>query len=193
MQIRFKGVRMRLFLKQSFRFLTMSLLTSLSHAGQLNAKLNLQIELESSCQINNQVVSDGTNGLSFGQLDFGETTASFNHLIETNLSNGSSSGLTIQCLSNSPLKITFGAGQYDSQVPAAFRANYFRALSNGTDYLAYNILYGSAREVLRPNQIITLTNSGQSQTLNFMGQTVNNGQTVSVGQYTDTIPIIIEF
>ncbi|WP_151812378.1 spore coat protein U domain-containing protein [Acinetobacter bereziniae] len=184
---------MHLFFKQCIGFLTCGFVVSFVHAGQLGAKLNLQIELESSCQINNQPVSNGTNGVSLGQFDFGQTTASFNHVIETSLTNGATSGLTIQCLSNSPLKITFGAGQYDSKVPSTFQANYFRALSNGTDYLAYNIVYGSARQVLRPNQVITLSNSGQSQTLDLKAQAVNNGQSVSVGHYTDTIPITIEF
>ncbi|WP_151798747.1 spore coat protein U domain-containing protein [Acinetobacter bereziniae] len=184
---------MHLLLKQCFGLLLCSIVSSLSNAGQLAAKLNVQLELEPSCQINNQYVNNGTNGLNFGQLDFGETTAAFNQVIETSLSLGSTSGLTIQCPGNAPIKVTFGAGQNDSKVPAPFGANYFRAISNGTDFLAYNILYGTAREVLRPDQSITLTNNGQSQTLNLMGQTVNNGRSVSLGQYTDTIPITIEF
>ena len=189
----FKEERMHLLLKQCVGLLACSFVSSFVGAAQLAAKLNVQIELESSCEINNQSVSNGTNGLNFGQLNFGETTAAFNQVIETNLSQGSTSGLTIQCLGNAPIKVTFGAGQNDSKVPAPFGANYFRAISNGTDFLAYNILYGIAREALRPNQSITLTNNGQPQTLNLMGQTVNNGRSVSLGQYTDTIPITIEF
>lgn len=184
---------MHLLFKQCVGLLVCSFVSSFVGAAQLVAKLNVQIELESSCEINNQSVSNGTNGLNFGQLNFGETTAAFNQIIETSLSHGSTSGLTIQCLGNAPIKITFGAGQNDSKVPAPFGANYFRAISNGTDFLAYNILYGTAREALRPNQSITLTNNGQPQTLNLMGQTVNNGRSVSLGQYTDTIPITIEF
>ncbi|MGE8531072.1 MAG: spore coat protein U domain-containing protein, partial [Acinetobacter guillouiae] len=175
---------MHLLLKQYVGLLACSLISSLTSAGQLSAKLNLQLELQPSCKINNQSVNNGTNGLNFGQLNFGETTAAFNRVIETNLSNASTSGVTIQCPGNAPIKITFGAGKNDSKVPASFGANYFRAISNGTDFLAYNILYGTAREALRPNQIITLTNNGQPQTLNLMGQTVNNGRSVSLGQYT---------
>ena len=184
---------MHLLLKQCVGLLLCSIVASLTSAGQLSAKLNVQLELEPSCKINNQSVNNGTSGLNFGQLDFGETTAAFNQVIETNLSNASTSGLTIQCPGNSPIKITFGAGQNDTKIPAPFGANFFRAISNGTDFLAYNILYGTAREALRPNQSITLTNNGQPQTLNLMGQTVNNGRAVSLGQYTDTIPITIEF
>ena len=184
---------MHLLLKQRVGLLLCSLFSSLCSAGQLAAKLNIQLELEPSCKINNQSVNNETTGLNFGQLDFGETTAAFNRVIETSLSNASASGLTIQCPGNSPIKVTFGAGQNDSKVPAPFSANYFRAISNGTDFLAYNILYGTAREVLKPNQSITLTNNGQPQRLNLIGQTVNNGRPVSLGQYTDTIPITIEF
>lgn len=184
---------MHLFFKQCVGFLTCGFIATFVHAGQLGAKLKLQIELESSCQVNNQTVSTGARGLNLGQLDFGETMASFNHVIETGLTNASGSGLTIQCLNNSPIKITFGNGQNDGQVPLSFRTNYFRAMSNGTDYLAYNILYGSNRDELRPNQFITLNNNGQPQTLDLIGQTVNNGQPVSLGHYTDTIPITIEF
>lgn len=189
----FKEERMHLLLKQCVGLLLCSIVSSLTSAGQLAAKLNVQLELEPSCQINNQSVNNGTTGLNFGQLNFGETTAAFDRVIETSLSNASASGLTIQCPGNSPIKVTFGAGQNDSKVPAPFGENYFRAISNGTDFLAYNIVYGTAREALRPNQTITLTNNGQPQTLNLMGQTVNNGRSVSLGQYTDTIPITIEF
>jgi len=184
---------MQLLIKQCVGFLACFLVSSLTTAGQVAAKLNLQLELQPSCEINNQSVFDGANGLNLGQLDFGSTSASFNNINETSLSNGSTSGLTIQCPGNSPIKVTFGAGQNDSKVPAPFSANYFRAISNGTDFLAYNILYGTAREVLKPNQSITLTNNGQPQRLNLIGQTVNNGRPVSLGQYTDTIPITIEF
>lgn len=184
---------MHLLLKKCLGLLICSIVSSFTSAGQLAAKLNVQLELEPACKINNQTVNNETNGLNFGQLDFGETTAAFNQVIETSLSNASTSGLTIQCPGNSPIKITFGAGQNDTKVPEPFSTNYFRAITNGTDFLAYNLLYGTAKEVLKPNQTITLTNNGQPQTFNLMGQTVNNGRSVSLGQYTDTIPITIEF
>ncbi|MCX5468623.1 spore coat protein U domain-containing protein [Acinetobacter nematophilus] len=184
---------MHVLLKQSLWLLACSLLSSIAIAGQMSAKLNLQLELESSCNINNQPIDDGTNGLNFGQLNFGEVSASFNHVLETSLSNGSTAGLTIQCPENLPIRITFGAGLHDNHVPAPFNTNYFHAVSNGTDFLAYNILYGSGFEILRPNQSVTLNNNGQLQTLNLTGRTVNNGRAVSLGQYTDTIPITIEF
>lgn len=88
---------MHLLLKQSVGLLLCSIVSSLTSAGQLGAKLNIQLELE-PCKINNETVNNGTNGLNFGQLDFGETTAAFNRAIETSLSQGSTSGLTIQCL-----------------------------------------------------------------------------------------------
>ncbi|EPG40838.1 spore coat protein U domain-containing protein [Acinetobacter colistiniresistens] len=184
---------MHLWLKQSFGLLVCGLISSSVWAGQLAAKLNTQIELLPSCVVNNQTVQNGTTSLNFGQLDFGETTASFNGVINTNLSNGTSSGLKIQCSGNSSIKVTFGAGQHDNKVPAAFVANYFRAVSNGKDFLAYNLLYGTNKQILGPNQSITLNNNGQVQTLDIFGQTVNNGQPVSLGHYTDTIPVTIEF
>jgi spore coat protein U-like protein len=184
---------MHLLLRQCFGLLVYSFISSVNAAGQLSAKLNLQLELQSSCKINNQSVDDGTNALNFGQLDFGDVGASFNHVLQTSLSNGSTSGLTIQCPENLPIKITFGAGLHDHLVPASFSANYFHAVSNGTDFLAYNLLYGSNFEVLRPNQSVILNNNGQLQTLSLAGRTVNNGQPVSLGQYVDTIPITIEF
>ncbi|NEU33115.1 fimbrial major subunit CsuA/B family protein, partial [bacterium LRH843] len=107
---------MHLLLKQYVGLLLCSIVSSLTSAGQLGAKLNIQLELEPSCKINNETVNNGTNGLNFGQLDFGETTAAFNQVIETSLSQGSTSGLTIQCPGNAPIKVTFGAGQHDSQV-----------------------------------------------------------------------------
>lgn len=184
---------MYLWFKEFLIGLTYCFVSSAALAGQQTAKLNMQIELLPSCVVNNQIVQDGLAGLNFGQLDFGETTATFNGVINTNLSNGVSSGLTIQCSGSSSTKITFGTGQYDNKVPSAFATNYFRAVSNGQDFLAYNLLYGVNREVLPPNKSITLVNNGQAQILNLMGQIINNGRAVSLGNYNDTIPVTIEF
>lgn len=184
---------MHLWLQQCVAVLMCSLIYSPSLAGQLAATLTTQLELLPSCVINGQDVEQGSVGLQLGQLDFGETTAAFHGIIQTKLTHGSSSGLTIQCSGNSPIKITFAAGQHDQKVPVAFAQNYFRAVSNGTDYLAYNLLYGSNAQVLQPNESIILNNNGQTYILDLSGQVINNGQAVSRGSYSDIIPIIIEF
>lgn len=179
--------------KQSLGLLVFGLSFSSTWAAQLSAKLNTQLELLPSCIINNQTISNETTSLNFGQLDFGETTAAFNGVIETSLSNGSTSGIVIQCSGNSTIKVTFGAGQHDSKVPTAFSSIYFRAVSNGQDYIAYNLLYGQNNQIIQPNQSISLNNNGQPQSLRLVGQAVNNGRVVSLGSYTDRIPVTIEF
>lgn len=184
---------MYLWLQHGVVVLVCSFIYSLSWAGQLSATLTTQLELLPACVINGQNVGQGSAGLQLGQLDFGSTTAAFHGIIQTKLTHGSSSGLSIQCSGYSPIKITFAAGQYDHKVPAAFAQNYFRALSNGKDYLAYNLLYGSNSQVLQPNESITLNNNGQTYILDLSGQVINNGQAVSRGSYSDIIPIVIEF
>lgn len=182
-----------MWIKQCVGLMVLVLLSPNIWAGQLAAKLNTQVVLVPSCMINNQSVNNQSASLNLGQLDFGETTANFNGVIETNLTNGSSSGLVIQCSGNSTIRMTFGAGQHDNNVPSAFVGNYFRAVSNGKDYIAYNLLYGQNNQVMRPNETLSLTNNGQAQSLRLIGQAVNNGRVVSLGSYTDLIPVTIEF
>lgn len=148
---------MHLWLKQSFGLLICGVIHSFTWAEQLAATLTTQLELLPSCVINGQNTSQGSVGLQLGQLNFGETTAAFHGLIHTKLTQGSQAGLSIQCSGSSPIKITFGAGQHDQKVPVAFNTNYFRAVSNGKDYLAYNLLQGSGMNarVLRPSESIT--------------------------------------
>jgi spore coat protein U-like protein len=182
-----------MWIKQCIGLIALGLSCPNIWAGQISAKLNTQVVLVPSCMINNQSVNNQTTSLNLGQLDFGETNANFNGVIETNLTSGSSSGLVIQCSSNTTLRMTFGSGQNDNNVPSAFIGNYFRAVSNSKDYIAYNLLYGQNNQVIRPNETLSLTNNGQAQSLRFIGQAVNNGRVVSLGSYTDLIPVTIEF
>ncbi|MFX6085690.1 spore coat protein U domain-containing protein, partial [Acinetobacter baumannii] len=114
----------------------------------IGAKLTSQIELLPSCSINNKVVENNTANLNFGSLDFGEATTAFNGVLEASLINNGNSGLQIQCAGISTVKIIFGSGNNDSKVPVSFSQNYYHALSNGKDFIAYNLLYGLNKQVI---------------------------------------------
>lgn len=173
--------------------LTLSFFSYPVFAASQTATLTTRIELLPACKINDKIVNNGNSLESVGQLNFGRTRSGFSGIIETSLSGAGVSGLTIQCLVNTPIKITFGAGQNDSKVPQSFNGNYYRAVSNGTDYVAYNLLYGPNKNIVKPNESLTLQNNGQTHILNLSGRAINDGRAISQGNYTDIIPVTIEF
>ncbi|MEQ1066929.1 spore coat protein U domain-containing protein [Acinetobacter sp. XH1741] len=168
------------------------LISSVS-AGEIGAKLNTQIELLPSCSINNKVVENNTANLNLGTIDFGETTTAFNGILEASLVNGGNSGLQIECAGISTVKITFGSGNNDSKVPASFSQNYYHALSNGRDFVAYNLLYGLSKQVIKANDVFILNDMNIKKNIDIFGQATHDGSRISKGEYTDIVPITIEF
>ncbi|ENX36220.1 hypothetical protein F889_00379 [Acinetobacter colistiniresistens] len=162
-------------------------------AGELGAKLNTQIELLPSCSINNKSIFDGENSLKLGEINFGETTASFNGVIESSLVSDAGAGIQIRCVGIAAVKLTFGSGQNDGHIPKAFYGNYHHALSNGKDFLAYNLLYGTDKSIIKVNDSFILNNIAQTQTVRVFGRAINDGSPVSMGNYHDLVPVIIEF
>ncbi|MDH2590931.1 spore coat protein U domain-containing protein [Acinetobacter nosocomialis] len=168
------------------------LITSLN-AGGIGAKLTSQIELLPSCSINNKVVENNTANLNFGFVDFGEATTAFNGVLEASLINNGNSGLQIQCAGISTVKIIFGSGNNDSKVPVSFSQNYYHALSNGKDFIAYNLLYGLNKQVIRANDVFILNDMNTKKNIDIFGQAVHDGSGISKGEYKDIVPITIEF
>ncbi|TCM63799.1 spore coat protein U-like protein [Acinetobacter calcoaceticus] len=174
-------------------FMALLISSNAYSADQLQVKLDTQIELLPACMINDQHYDDGTSGLKFGVLNFGEATATHNGVIDTALSGGVNSAIKIQCNGSSTINIKFGSGKNDAQVPNEVKANYYRAMSNGTNYVGYNLLYGTNKQVLKPEHVISLSNNGQAHHLELYGQAILKGQTITLGTYSDIIPITIEF
>ncbi|MBJ9720523.1 spore coat protein U domain-containing protein [Acinetobacter calcoaceticus] len=163
------------------------------NAGEIGAKLTSQIELLPSCSINNKVVENNTANLNFGTVDFGEATSAFNGVLETSLINNGNSGLQIQCVGISTVKLIFGAGNNDSKVPTVFSQNYYHALSNGKDFVAYNLLYGLNKQVTRVNDAFILNDMSNKKNIDIFGQVTHDGSGISKGEYIDIVPITIEF
>ncbi|MDB9694623.1 spore coat protein U domain-containing protein [Acinetobacter nosocomialis] len=168
------------------------LITSLN-AGEIGAKLTSQIELLPSCSINNKIVENNTANLNFGSVDFGEATTAFNGVLEASLINNGDSGLQIQCAGISTVKVIFGSGNNDSKVPVLFSQNYYHALSNGKDFIAYNLLYGLNKQVIRANDVFILNDMNTKKNIDIFGQAVHDGSGISKGEYKDIVPITIEF
>lgn len=178
---------------RAFIFLYFSFIFSTVNAAELSAKLISKIELFPSCFINNQIVETDSENINLGELDFGEATSSFTGVIETSLSGNNGAGIQIKCSGMSSVKLIFGSGLNDTNVPSSFSQNYYHSLSNGEDYIAYNLLYGSDKQVIRPNDEFILNNVSQSQSVSVFGRAVNDGNHVSMGTYTDIVPITVEF
>lgn len=166
---------------------------SLVNAGEIGAKLTTQIELLPSCSINDQVLGGDTANLNFGSIDFGEVTSAFSGILDANLINNGNAGFQIQCSGISTVKIIFGAGNNDSNVPTSFSQNYYHALSNGTDFVAYNLLYGLNKQVIRANDFFVLNDMSVKKNIDVFGQAINDGSRISKGEYRDIVPITIEF
>lgn len=174
-------------------FIISYFLISSLNAGGIGAKLTNQIELLPSCSINNKVVENNATNLNFGTVDFGETSNGFNGVIDASLVNNGNSGLQIQCAGISTVKIIFGSGNNDSKVPTPFSQNYYHALSNGRDFVAYNLLYGLNKQVIRANDAFILNDMNTKKNIDIFGQAIHDGGRISKGEYTDIVPITIEF
>lgn len=143
-------------LSRAFVFISFSFFISSINAGEIGAKLNTQIELLPSCSINGQIVENNTTNLKFGNIDFGEVSSAFSGVLDASLINNGNAGFQIHCSGISTLKIVFGAGNNDSNVPLSFSQNYYHALTNGTDFVAYNLLYGLNKQVIKSNEVFIL-------------------------------------
>lgn len=174
-------------------FIISYFLISLLNAGEIGAKLTSQIELLPSCSINNNVVENNAANLNFGTIDFGEATTGFKGVLEASLVNNGNSGFKIECAGISTVKIIFGAGNNDSNIPASFSQNYYHALSNGKDFIAYNLLYGLNKQVIKANEAFILNDMNNKKNIDIFGQAAHDGSRISKGEYKDLVPITIEF
>ncbi|EPC9626265.1 Csu fimbrial biogenesis protein CsuA [Acinetobacter baumannii] len=174
-------------------FIISYFLISLLNAGEIGAKLTSQIELLPSCSINNNVVENNAANLNFGTIDFGEATTGFKGALEASLVNNGNSGFKIECAGISTVKIIFGAGNNDSNIPASFSQNYYHALSNGKDFIAYNLLYGLNKQVIKANEAFILNDMNNKKNIDIFGQAAHDGSRISKGEYKDIVPITIEF
>lgn len=174
-------------------FIISYFLISLLNAGEIGAKLTSQIELLPSCSINNNVVENNAANLNFGTIDFGEATTGFKGVLEASLVNNGNSGFKIECAGISTVKIIFGAGNNDSNIPASFSQNYYHALSNGKDFIAYNLLYGLNKQVIKANEAFILNDMNNKKNIDIFGQAAHDGSRISKGEYKDVVPITIEF
>lgn len=174
-------------------FIISYFLISLLNAGEIGAKLTSQIELLPSCSINNNVVENNAANLNFGTIDFGEATTGFKGVLEASLVNNGNSGFKIECAGISTVKIIFGAGNNDGNIPASFSQNYYHALSNGKDFIAYNLLYGLNKQVIKANEAFILNDMNNKKNIDIFGQAAHDGSRISKGEYKDIVPITIEF
>lgn len=174
-------------------FIISYFLISLLNAGEIGAKLTSQIELLPSCSINNNVVENNAANLNFGTIDFGEATTGFKGVLEASLVNNGNSGFKIECAGISTVKIIFGTGNNDSNIPASFSQNYYHALSNGKDFIAYNLLYGLNKQVIKANEAFILNDMNNKKNIDIFGQAAHDGSRISKGEYKDIVPITIEF
>lgn len=163
-------------------------------SAELQAKLNTQIELLASCMVNDRQYASGATGLNFGTINFGKIAASYNGTVEASLNNGINSSIKIQCNSTlNSIKIIFGAGENDNNVPEQAKTTHFRALRNGDHYIAYNLAYSASKKILKPLDQLSFLNDSQILNIDLYGQVVFADQSIAIGIYRDVIPVIIEF
>lgn len=162
-------------------------------AGELTAYMNMQIDLKPSCEVNGKRYSGDVSGLDFGTLDFGEAAANQGGTVNTSLTNNHGNRINIRCSGTNNFKVIFGAGKHDGRVPANQQANYFRAMSNGNSYVAYNLLYGPNKTVQKPQSSVSLASNNTQHAVELYAQATLAGNNVTSGEYSDSIAITIEF
>ncbi|MFX7636637.1 hypothetical protein ABTJ61_19115, partial [Acinetobacter baumannii] len=75
----------------------------------------------------------------------------------------------------------------------SFSQNYYHALSNGRDFIAYNLLYGLNKQVIKANEVFILNDMNNKKNIDIFGQAAHDGSRISRGEYKDIVPITIEF
>ncbi|AOA57051.1 spore coat protein U domain-containing protein [Acinetobacter larvae] len=165
-----------------------------NHAAELKANLTSQIELLPSCKINDQHYAQDHSGIHWGEINFGDMALNHRGALQATLKNDYLNRIKIECSDQTLLSVTFGAGQNDQHIPAQMKNNYFHAMSNGQHFIAYNLLHGSDKQVIKPQQAIHLPNDQKIFYLQLYGQVeLAPNQMVSRGNYTDLIPMTIKF
>ncbi|MDI2700942.1 hypothetical protein QJ515_13945, partial [Acinetobacter baumannii] len=69
----------------------------------------------------------------------------------------------------------------------------YHALSNGRDFIAYNLLYGLNKQVIKANEAFILNDMNDKKNIDIFGQAAHDGSRISKGEYKDIVPITIEF
>ena len=163
-----------------------------AYADSTTATLNVQMQLERACKINNEVLNN-TPATVLGELNFGTVASHFRGTVATQLNNAFG-GLLIQCSESTPVNIAFDAGLHSQSVPPHLQAAYYRAMDNGLHhYVAYNIVNAANNTVLKPSDSVAINASTTAQVLSFKGVAILDGAAVAVGDYTDTVAVSIRF
>lgn len=173
--------------------ISLSVASSYSLAADLNVSLQMQIELLPSCVVNRQYYNAGSSGVDFGRLDFGEVAAYQSITLNTSLINQNDNRISIQCSGVGDFKMLFGAGKNDNKVPVKQQGKFFRAMSNGRDYVAYNLLFGPNKLVQKPQSSVFLPSNNTQHSIELYAEAILDGKRITAGEYSDMISITIEF
>lgn len=174
-----------------------ALLMSSAHAAISSGTIGVSLTLSNGCLING---SASQNGLNLGNLNFGESPATFSRL-SAQLSGSGTAGnaIGVQCTTNSYSIVV--TGNTNTTAPATSvgipggTARYLRSTANSTQGVAYSLYSdGNFSAEIANNSPLPRASSAQGvdyYTLYGRIQGAGNNPAVIPGIYTDTINVSI--
>jgi spore coat protein U-like protein len=150
-------------------------------AGSITGNLSVKATVVASCVLNTAAPGAG-NGL----LDFGNVTSTATN-VDVDTVTGSNYSVNVQCSNALPYSVTADYGQHGNGTQ--------RRMSNGTEFLPYNLYTGSDHATAVPNSGATwaFTGNGSGQSIPVYGRIPAGTALPTAGLYTDTVVLTTAF
>lgn len=143
----------------------------------------------SDCQDGeSQISSFSATAAYYGACEVSASAMDFGALSPSNPTASSRSNIFITCPSGTAYTVDLGSGQNAGQSPVAEAG---RAMSNGTDYLGYD-LYESVN-ASTPWSGLGGTGSSNTQSIEVYGRIPAGQSGLSVGTYSDTVVVTVTY
>jgi spore coat protein U-like protein len=163
-------------------------------ANPVSGTVNAQLVLTSGCAINSGSGSTGTLA-NFGTLNFGTQPSGFTGSLTASASGTGSTGTTqVTCSPDvTAVKVSVDGGLYAGK--GAANGTGSRAMSDGTDYVPYEVYSDSAdtvQYVAGTTQSVTVPTPGSPFNLPIYGvANKTNPVALSSGTYLDTLNVTL--
>lgn len=176
-----------------------TVISPLSMAATTTGSFNATLTLTTGCVING--VPNAANGVDFGSLDFGTSTATFTSINAT-LRGSQGTGINVLCTTNQPFNVRITSSNEAPGTVFGTVTGQPRYLVLGADAsqgIAYTLYNDVALSTPIANNTDLVAAGTPSPTLgqNFpiYGQVTggNNSSAVPAGTYTDTINVAVNY
>ncbi|WP_434777919.1 Csu type fimbrial protein [Neisseria sp. Ec49-e6-T10] len=156
-----------------------------TYAAEINGNINVSINIGTGCQIMDSTTTGSIN--NFGQLNFGSHPNLLSVINANSVNmNATPGSLTLNCTTGTNYTVSLDDGQHASSGQ--------RRMSNGTDFIAYNLFKDNSRStVWNKSSVVsgTSTAGNTNVDLTVYGQVPANATTPTTGAYNDTVTMTV--